>query len=249
MDAVDDIDQMSVKQLKTFISAAGLSCADCIEKSDLRERARQAASAGPHAPPRAVKAGESKRNLAGLECIVNAPAAGAGPVDLIVVVLHGYGASSDNFSPFPTMFGQMAGSPLKDKRVAWVFPQAGPDHMGTPAWWQIDVMEWMGAVQGGTDAMAKLIRKEFPGMPACRTQMQKLVAEADQLFPGTDGAPAKLCFGGFSQGAMTAMDATLSLPADRVSAVMVSACNSNSYPPLSSRGATQAKPHSLQPTN
>jgi hypothetical protein len=128
----------------------------------------------------------------------------------------------------------MPASPLKGKRVGWVFPQAPPDRTGTPAWWQIDVMEWMGAQQGGTDdALARLIRKEFGGMPECRTRMQQLVAEVERLFPGTAAAaadgddagqpppPPPLVFGGFSQGAMTAMDATLSLPVGRVAGVMM----------------------------
>jgi predicted esterase len=41
--------------------------------------------------------------MAGYSCVVNSP--GAGPVDLVVIVLHGYGASNDNFSPFPSLFG------------------------------------------------------------------------------------------------------------------------------------------------
>ena len=37
-----DVDAMSVKELKALIGRAGLSCVDCVEKSDLRARARQA---------------------------------------------------------------------------------------------------------------------------------------------------------------------------------------------------------------
>jgi hypothetical protein len=45
---------MSVKQLRTFIASAGLSFGDCIEKDDLRGRAKEAASillAGANGPP------------------------------------------------------------------------------------------------------------------------------------------------------------------------------------------------------
>ena len=38
----DDVDTLSVKDLKGLIAAAGLSYADCVEKSQLRERAREA---------------------------------------------------------------------------------------------------------------------------------------------------------------------------------------------------------------
>lgn len=37
-----NIDEMSIKELKRLISSAGLSFADCIEKGDLRTRAREA---------------------------------------------------------------------------------------------------------------------------------------------------------------------------------------------------------------
>ena len=73
-------------------------------------------------------------------------------------------------------------------------------------------------MQAGREALGKLIRKEFAGMPECRARMMKLVAEVESLYPGTQaaGVPARLCFAGFSQGAMTAMDATLALPPGRV---------------------------------
>lgn len=38
----EDIATMSVKELKAFITSAGLGYADCVEKSDLRRRATEA---------------------------------------------------------------------------------------------------------------------------------------------------------------------------------------------------------------
>jgi hypothetical protein len=40
--AETDLDKMSIKELRQTISYAGLSYSDCIEKSDLRARAREA---------------------------------------------------------------------------------------------------------------------------------------------------------------------------------------------------------------
>ena len=40
--ASNDVDAMSVKELKALIGRAGLSCIDCAEKSELRARAREA---------------------------------------------------------------------------------------------------------------------------------------------------------------------------------------------------------------
>jgi hypothetical protein len=159
----DEIAAMSVKELRAHITSAGLSFADCIEKSDLRARAKEATSkaassgaSGPSAPGSAPPSwagmerggGGAARptaaaepgavttvHLAGYECTVNAPA-GEGPIDLLCVVLHGYGASNSDFAPFPELFARLPSSELAGKRVGWVFPQAGPDAQGTPAWWR-----------------------------------------------------------------------------------------------------------------
>ena len=40
--AADDVEAMSIKEMKALITKAGLSHADCFEKSDLRQRAREA---------------------------------------------------------------------------------------------------------------------------------------------------------------------------------------------------------------
>lgn len=40
-----DVDSMSMKELKALIAKAGLSFADCVEKSDIKARAREAAAA------------------------------------------------------------------------------------------------------------------------------------------------------------------------------------------------------------
>jgi len=219
-DEDDAINAMSVKKLRAHISAAGLCFTDCIEKSDLRQRAREASAAAPApATTTAMKLVESVRTMAGYSCVLNSP--GEGAIDLVVIVLHGYGASNDNFSPLPSLFAGMPNSPLRGKRIAWIFPQAKADKAGVPAWWDIDVMEWMSSMQGGTAALARLIRKEFGGLPECRASMAQLLSEVDLLFQGHGGGPAPLCFGGFSQGAMTAMDAALSLPVGRVKGVIM----------------------------
>ena len=40
--SANDVDAMSVKELKALITKAGLSHTDCFEKSELRQRAREA---------------------------------------------------------------------------------------------------------------------------------------------------------------------------------------------------------------
>jgi hypothetical protein len=61
--------------------------------------------------------------------------------------------------------------------VLWVLPQAPIGAMMMPAWWTIDVMQWMGAMRNGADAIARLIRDVPPGLPECRSKMCRLVEE------------------------------------------------------------------------
>ena len=63
MATFEDVDDMSVKQLKAVIEEQGLSHIDCTEKSELRDRAREAiakgasnSSAAAAAPPKADEA-------------------------------------------------------------------------------------------------------------------------------------------------------------------------------------------------
>ena len=42
MDSSNEVEAMSIKEMKALIAKAGLSHADCFEKSDLRQRAREA---------------------------------------------------------------------------------------------------------------------------------------------------------------------------------------------------------------
>eukprot|EP01051_Picozoa_sp_SAG22_P012778 SAG22_NODE_1360_length_4622_cov_2.212912_7_plen_324_part_00 len=222
----EEIDGMSVKQLKAHITAAGLQFADCVEKADLRLRAREASlrKAAPPAPspaPAPASAAENiGRQLAGFDCVVVGPGQGTA-VDLVVIMLHGYGATNQDFVPLAQLLGKLPGGSLAGKKVGWVFPQAPRGAMGMAEWWQIDVMEWMGCMQGGPAEIGKLIRKEFGGMPECRQQLTELVeAVQKEVFPAEgDSQPPPLCLAGFSQGAMTAMDLALGLPIGKVAGV------------------------------
>ena len=105
--ADSDVDQMSLKELKEVIARAGLNLDGCIEKPDIRQRAREALAAlaaKPAAPPKA--SGSTKHTLGGYSCIVKAPEdvmSGAVAADLAVVVLHGYGASNSDFADVPSI--------------------------------------------------------------------------------------------------------------------------------------------------
>ena len=161
--ADSDVDTMSLKELKELIARAGLNLDGCIEKPDIRQRAREALAAlaaKPAAPP---PSGNAKLTLGGYSCIVKAPAdvlSGAVAADLAVVVLHGYGASNSDFADVPSLVNPHLDS---SKRVLYVFPQAPMSAIGV-AWWQIDIMGFLTVATAGEAAIAKMIREEPKGL-------------------------------------------------------------------------------------
>lgn len=66
-------------------------------------------------------------------------------------------ATNADFVPIAAHLGQAV-----QKNIACVFPQA-PTLDGFPSWWKIDVMQFMGVMHQGPDAIAKLIRQSHEG--------------------------------------------------------------------------------------
>jgi len=191
---VADIDEMSVKELKALIKEAGLSAVGLAEKSELREKAREARSRlaqrkeqseAPHA-----EAFEHpwQPRFEYVNC------GGQNDAELVVVLFHGIGATKDDLVPV----AQSLAPGLRGVKCAFVFPGAPKGQ-----WWELNPAEWMRAVTSEA-ALAKLIRTEFKGLPDCRAQGEKFVDDLTAKFPR-----AKLVLGGFSQGAMTATDLAL----------------------------------------
>ena len=83
--------------------------------------------------------------MGGYSCIVKGPAdllagdAGAAPADLLLVALHGLGASNTDLCDIDTMLGQFQPQ-LAGARVVLVAPQAPSGPMG-PAWWSFEVQK------------------------------------------------------------------------------------------------------------
>lgn len=222
------VNKLAMKDLKNFIVSRGLSCEDCLEKPDFHARAKQAAAKPPGGVAEA--GGETKRAnnnarpqtaarddiqslvmkrkvFSGYKCEVYAPEsvhAGKVKPDLVFIFLHGWGATNDNVAGIASMCEPAT----RGKAVYWVFPQAPPDDISPAAWWQINVEEWARS-RADVNKMAKIIRESFPGLPECRQRMLKLV---DEVLAATETNINQLVLGGFSQGAMTAMDVALSLP-------------------------------------
>ena len=140
-----DVDAMSLKELKAIIAKSGLSSADCLDKSDLRARAREAVErlASASTSNSAGSGGTSgsagstiSKTMGGYPCIVKGPAdllSGSGtPADMVMVVLHGLGATNSDLAEVPAMLAQYEPS-IGSARLVQIFPQAPQTPIGT-AW-------------------------------------------------------------------------------------------------------------------
>ena len=89
----------ATKELRQLIRKAGLSDADCIEKSDLQKRAVEAqerlaqAQANPSHGPGASTSGPGSKKFSSYDCkVVHTKDPGA-EIDGVLIILHGYGVS------------------------------------------------------------------------------------------------------------------------------------------------------------
>jgi len=123
---------------------------------------------------------------------------GEGPV---VVLLHGFGAPGDDLVPL----WRAVDVP---REVRWVFPAAPLSlpsmgfGMESRAWWMIDVLALERAIAAGE---ARDLSGEHPeGLDEALAQVLEMLDALDaELSPGA------LVLGGFSQGAMLALDVAL----------------------------------------
>jgi len=229
---MEDVSSLSISALKALIQKGGLSFEDCIDKDDLRARAKEAQDRLASAPPptttssSATTGQRADRVLAGYPCIIKGPpelldGSGGPPADLVLVCLHGLGASNTDFADILPLLASNEPA-LGTARIVQVYPQAPQTPIGT-AWWTFDVMKFMqAAMQQDQALMAQLIRDKPEGLDACRTSMSQLLDEARKL--GGGGAPiglSKVLMAGFSLGAITALDTALNCPAgDSVAGVL-----------------------------
>jgi phospholipase/carboxylesterase len=115
----------------------------------------------------------------------------------VVVLLHGWGASGEDLVPL----GEALAAPGR----LLVFPEAplaGP--WGGRAWWHLDLVALEAARASGQD---RDLRATVPvGLPAARASILALLDELEQR---TRLPRSAVILGGFSQGAMLAVDAAL----------------------------------------
>src|SRR5579864_8639715 len=123
--------------------------------------------------------------------------AGDGPV---VVLLHGFGAPGDDLVPLWRVIAAPPGT-------RFVFPEAtldlGPAYGGGRAWWWIDIEELARRRALGESRDIDAVPE---GLEAARGQIDAMLDALEQeLRP----RPQALVLGGFSQGAMLALDVAL----------------------------------------
>ena len=124
---------------------------------------------------------------------------GSGP---LVVLMHGYGAPGDDLVALQRVLDV-------PREVRFAFPEAPlapPDLAlyGGRAWWQIDVAAWQRAAVMGH--AREIISSEPIGMPEARASADAMLTELERTL---DVPAGQLLLGGFSQGAMVALDVAL----------------------------------------
>jgi phospholipase/carboxylesterase len=136
--------------------------------------------------------------------------AGAGPV---VVLLHGFGAPGDDLVPLWRTLEAPPGT-------RFVFPAAplalDGFSRGGRAWWWIDMEA---AVRRRIGGVARDVDEVPEGLDSARAAVDELLDEVEKVLRP---APGKVVLGGFSQGAMLALDVALRSGRDLAGLVLMS---------------------------
>jgi phospholipase/carboxylesterase len=177
------------------------------------------ASKGERTRPRGAELGERQRRMKLTKIgdldvrIMGGSDSSAGVVGPLVVLLHGFGAPGDDLVPL----GRVLAAP---EGTRFVFPEGAIDlgrrYAGGRAWWPIDFEERMRRQAAGE----KRDIAEVPeGLEAARARVEVMLAEAVRILRPP---PGKIVLGGFSQGAMLALDVALHSSAALAGLVLMS---------------------------
>ncbi|WP_145351827.1 alpha/beta hydrolase [Roseimaritima multifibrata] len=142
--------------------------------------------------------------LGPLNCIV---IDGEQPASVGVVVCHGYGAPGEDLVPLGAQWVDLLGEDAE--RCRFVFPAAPFDlaDLGMPmarAWWPLNMQRLMDAMDA--EQFDELHQHEPAGLDVARKALSETI---EALVKTLDGPNPSLILGGFSQGAMLAMDTAL----------------------------------------
>ena len=129
---------------------------------------------------------------------------------MVIVMCHGFGAPGDDLVPLGQELARAV--PALGQSARFAFPQAPLSLAGmgwgdARAWWMIDMVKLQLAQQTG---QLRDLRTEKPhGMTAARDQLIEILTE---LHTETGLPWSKFVLGGFSQGAMIAVETLRHLP-------------------------------------
>lgn len=146
----------------------------------------------------------NRTRIESLDCIV---VDGGPDPKIAVVICHGYGASYDDLAPLSGEWISMLGDQAEAFR--FIFPDAPNSlaELGMPqgrAWWPINMAQLAEAVQA--DSFEELHDHQPPGISEARAALCETIQTVQSELGGVE---TPLVLGGFSQGAMLAMDASL----------------------------------------
>jgi len=184
--------------------------ATCRRRRLERPRRRALAVVRPARPCDLRRVSQTRVDLAGLTTHL------VGPVDapITCVLLHGFGAPGDDLV---ALGGELADA----APVRFVFPEA-PLELGglygdSRAWWMLDLERLEDDLRRG---VPRDRRDEVPdGLPDARAHVLRLL---DQLQARYSVAAERIVLGGFSQGAMLALDVALHRAAPPAGMILMS---------------------------
>lgn len=155
-----------------------------------------------------------EREFGGLRVAItgggDSPGRESGP---LVVLLHGFGASGRDLVPLaqflPSPPGTRFAFPAAPLSLGGGFDLSMGDFglMDSRAWWMIDLERMQRRLLGASHGDYTALTQDIPdGLAAAREQLGKALDELEQAL---NVPPGKLVLGGFSQGAMLALDVAL----------------------------------------
>ena len=146
----------------------------------------------------------TRRRFGSIDCIV---VDGGPDPNIAAVICHGYGASAMDLAGLSPEWIRLMGERARPYR--FVFPDAPHtlEALGMPdghAWWPINMNRLMEMIE--TDRFEELHDQEPPGIGESTEQLCELIERVRQDLSAT---ATPLVLGGFSQGAMLTMNASL----------------------------------------
>jgi len=153
----------------------------------------------------------SKWEFAGLDCLLcesNGRDGDEKPLvgryDLVIICLHGVGAPPSDFIP---LCDSMRSLPIN---ILWVFPAAPkkviPGPLNPPTWFKADLIKLATLLARGEEGYEKLLQEPPKGLEKMRSTLGDLLHDVCRY---AEVPMNQIILGGFSMGAIAAMDAAL----------------------------------------